>query len=66
MPNPTGGYSNLWPSGWAPVNILNLTDMEEFWEWQLEDTGVTVSDLEKKGSVALTDKPVWWDRMQRS
>jgi thiosulfate reductase/polysulfide reductase chain A len=38
--------------------------MEEFWEWQLEGTGVTVSDIEKKGFVALTDKPVWWDRMK--
>ena len=38
--------------------------MEEFWEWQLQDTGITVDDLTKKGSVSLTDKPVWWDRMQ--
>ena len=38
--------------------------MEEFWEWQLEGTGVTVGDIEKKGFVALTDKPVWWDRMK--
>jgi len=43
---------------------FNFKDMEAFWEWQLEDTGVTVSDLEKKGSVALTDKPVWWNRMK--
>jgi thiosulfate reductase/polysulfide reductase chain A len=43
---------------------FKFKDMEEFWEWQLEDTGITVSDLEKKGSVALTDKPVWWNRMK--
>jgi thiosulfate reductase/polysulfide reductase chain A len=38
--------------------------MEEFWEFQLQDTGVSISDLEKKGSVTLTDKPIWWDRMK--
>ncbi len=38
--------------------------MEAFWEWQLQDTGISVSDLEKKGSVSLTDKPIWWDRMK--
>ncbi len=43
---------------------FKFEDMEDFWEWQLQDTGITVDDLKKKGSVSLTDKPVWWDRMQ--
>ena len=43
---------------------FKFKDMEEFWEFQLKGTGVKVSDLEKKGSVSLTDKPVWWDRMK--
>lgn len=43
---------------------FKFNDMEEFWEFQLKGTGVKVSDLEKKGSVSLSDKPVWWDRMQ--
>jgi thiosulfate reductase/polysulfide reductase chain A len=43
---------------------FKFKDMEEFWEFQLQDTGITVADLQKKGSVSLTDKPVWWDRMQ--
>jgi len=43
---------------------FKFSDIEEFWEWQLEDTGVSVTDLEKKGAVALTDKPVWWDRLK--
>jgi thiosulfate reductase/polysulfide reductase chain A len=43
---------------------FKFNDMEEFWEFQLKGTGVKVSDLEKKGSVSLTDKPVWWDRMR--
>ena len=38
--------------------------MEEFWQWQLSDTGVTVADLEKKGFVPLTDKPIWFDRKE--
>ena len=43
---------------------FKFNDMEEFWEFQLKGTGVKVSDLEKKGSVSLADKPIWWDRMQ--
>ncbi len=43
---------------------FKFKDMEEFWEFQLKGTGVNVSDLEKKGSVSLADKPVWWDRMK--
>ncbi len=43
---------------------FKFTDMEAFWEWQLEGTGVTVADLEEKGFVELVDKPVWWDRTQ--
>ena len=37
--------------------------MEEFWEWQLADTDVTVDDLKKKGFVTLADKPIWFDRL---
>jgi thiosulfate reductase/polysulfide reductase chain A len=43
---------------------FKFDDIEEFWEWQLEGTGVSVEDLEKKGTVSLTDKQVWWDRMK--
>ncbi len=43
---------------------FEFEDMEAFWEWQLEGTGIKVSDFDKKGSVALSDKPIWWDRMQ--
>jgi thiosulfate reductase/polysulfide reductase chain A len=42
---------------------FKFKDVEDFWEWQLEGTGVTVADLEEKGYVELVDKPVWWDRM---
>lgn len=43
---------------------FNFQDIEDFWEYQLEGTGVSVSDLMKKGFVELVDKPVWWDRMK--
>lgn len=43
---------------------FKFSDMEDFWEFQLKGTGVKVSDLEKKGSVSLADKPIWWDRMK--
>jgi thiosulfate reductase/polysulfide reductase chain A len=43
---------------------FKFNDIEEFWEWQLEETGVSVADFEKKGTVALTDKAVWWNRMK--
>jgi thiosulfate reductase/polysulfide reductase chain A len=43
---------------------FKFNNMEEFWEFQLKGTGVKVSDLEKKGSVSLADKPIWWDRMK--
>ncbi|MFH1488728.1 MAG: molybdopterin-dependent oxidoreductase [Pseudomonadota bacterium] len=45
-------------------DYFKFNDVEEFWEWQLEGTGVTVADLEKKGTVSLADKEVWWDRLK--
>jgi thiosulfate reductase/polysulfide reductase chain A len=43
---------------------FQFDDIEDFWEWQLEETGVKLADFEKKGTVALTDKAVWWDRLK--
>ena len=43
---------------------FKFKDIEEFWKWQLQGTGVTITKLEKKGFVSLTDKPIWWDRMK--
>ncbi|MCG8336820.1 MAG: molybdopterin-dependent oxidoreductase [Proteobacteria bacterium] len=44
-------------------DFLNFDSIEEFWNWQLEDTGVSIDDLKEKGFVTLCDKPIWWDRM---
>ena len=43
---------------------FQFNDIEAFWEWQLEGTGLKVADFEKTGTVPLTDKPVWWDRLK--
>jgi thiosulfate reductase/polysulfide reductase chain A len=43
---------------------FKFQNMEEFWKFQLKGTGVKISDLEKKGSLSLAAKPVWWNRMQ--
>ena len=43
---------------------FKFKDMEEFWKFQLKGTGVKVSDFDKKGTVSLADKPIWWDRMK--
>ena len=43
---------------------FEFDDIEDFWEWQLEETGVKLADFEKTGTVPLTDKPVWWDRLK--
>lgn len=43
---------------------FKFKNMEEFWEWQLEGTGISIADFEEKGFVSLVYKPVWWDRMK--
>jgi thiosulfate reductase/polysulfide reductase chain A len=43
---------------------FKFKDMEDFWKFQLKGTGVKISDFEKKGSVSLADKPIWWNRMK--
>ncbi len=34
---------------------------EELWNWQLEPTGVSLSDFDEKGFVSLTDKAIMYD-----
>ena len=36
--------------------------MEDLVRWQLEGTGFTLEDFDKKGFVSYTDKPLFWDR----
>jgi thiosulfate reductase/polysulfide reductase chain A len=42
---------------------FDFETVEDIWEYQLEGTGVTVSQLREKGFVALADKPIVADRM---
>jgi len=43
---------------------FKFNDIEEFWEFQLKDTGYKVSDFDETGFIKLADKPIWWDRMK--
>ncbi len=36
--------------------------IEELIEWQLQDTGIKLSDFDEKGVVSLSDKQILWDR----
>ncbi len=40
------------------------TSMEELVRWQLEGTGFTLEDLQKKGFVAYSDSQIFWDRKE--
>jgi len=37
-------------------------DEVELVNWQLDGTGFTIEDFQKKGVIDLTDKPIWYDR----
>ena len=39
-----------------------FTTIEEIWAYQLQDTGVAVSDFDKKGFVKLSSEAIWFDR----
>lgn len=39
-----------------------FTTIEEIWQYQLQDTGLSVSDFDKKGFVKLTSDAIWFDR----
>jgi thiosulfate reductase / polysulfide reductase chain A len=39
------------------------TSMEDLVRWQLEGTGFSIEDFDKKGFVAYTDKQIFWERM---
>lgn len=36
--------------------------IEDIWQYQLQDTGLTVADFDAKGFVKLSDKALWYDR----
>lgn len=36
--------------------------IEELIEWQLQDTGIKLSDFDEKGFASLSDKQILWDR----
>ncbi|MHC1724519.1 MAG: molybdopterin-dependent oxidoreductase [Syntrophobacteraceae bacterium] len=41
---------------------LPYETIEDIWQFQLEGTGIKLEDLQKKGFLQLSEKPIWWDR----
>ncbi|MFZ2445552.1 MAG: molybdopterin-dependent oxidoreductase [Syntrophobacteraceae bacterium] len=41
---------------------LPFETVEDIWKFQLEGTGVSLDDIQEKGFVQLSEKPIWWDR----
>ena len=39
-----------------------FTTIEEIWQYQLQDTGLTLADFDAKGFVKLSKDPLWYDR----
>jgi len=39
-----------------------FNSIEDIWQYQLQDTGLSVTDFDAKGFVKLSDKPLWFDR----
>lgn len=39
-----------------------FTTIEELWTWQLQPTGFTIQDFDKKGFIELTKEPIMYDR----
>ena len=40
------------------------TSIEEIWQYQLQDTGLSPTDFDAKGFVKLCQEPIWYDRDQ--
>lgn len=36
--------------------------LEELWAYQLQGTGISISDFDEKGYVSLSDEAIYWDR----
>lgn len=41
---------------------LPFKTIEDIWNYQLQDTGVSIEDFEGKGFIKLCDDPIWYDR----
>jgi len=41
---------------------FDFENIEEIWNYQLEGTGINISQIREKGVVSLTEKPILWDR----
>ena len=46
------------------IEPLAFESIEDIWNYQLQDTGVTIADFKATGSVSLSDKPYYWPRQE--
>jgi thiosulfate reductase/polysulfide reductase chain A len=46
------------------IEPLAFEAIEDIWNYQLQDTGVTIADFKATGSVSLSDKPHYWPRQE--
>ncbi len=43
-------------------DLFPFSSIEDIWNYQLQDTGVSIEDFEAKGMVSLGDKNICWNR----
>jgi len=43
-------------------DLFPFTTIEDIWQYQLQDTGLTLADFDAKGFVKLSDQAIWYDR----
>jgi thiosulfate reductase/polysulfide reductase chain A len=41
---------------------FDFETIEDIWNYQLEDTGISIEEVRQKGLVVLAEKPILWDR----
>ncbi len=41
-----------------------FNSIEDIWQYQLQDTGLSIADFDAKGFVKLSAQPIWFDRDQ--
>lgn len=45
-------------------DLLPFNSIEDIWQYQLQDTGLSVNDFDAKGFIKLSSQAIWYDRDQ--
>lgn len=43
-------------------DLLPFNSIEDIWQYQLQDTGLSVNDFDAKGFIKLSSQAIWYDR----